>query len=207
MIVLLSLSFVTTWGFQRWEGQGHKRDFCTPSSERLGEVCHRSDNCPRCTMDAALTQAWPRSSAGLSKRSSNCSRFAGDRKAATVLRVPLASELHRIHPVEVASHREVRMTAYNCVRFRVRPGQEERFEQLFRSAGRDFEGLRKMALSKSADGSYFSIAEWESLEAIAVARPMMKANLDTFRDTLLELSQDLGVTDPISGEAIFEMAR
>ncbi|KSV62912.1 hypothetical protein N185_12555 [Sinorhizobium sp. GW3] len=64
-----------------------------------------------------------------------------------------------------------------------------------------------MALSKSADGSYFSIAEWESLEAIAAARPMMKANLDTFRDTLLELSQDLGVTDPISGEAIFEMAR
>ncbi|WP_440657548.1 antibiotic biosynthesis monooxygenase family protein [Ensifer adhaerens] len=99
------------------------------------------------------------------------------------------------------------MTAYNCVRFRVRSGQEERFEQLFRSAGRDFEGLRKMALSKSADGSYFSIAEWESLEAIAAARPMMKANLDTFRDTLLELSQDLGVTDPISGEAIFEMTR
>ena len=99
------------------------------------------------------------------------------------------------------------MTAYNCVRFRVRPGQEERFEHLFRSALRDFEGLRKMALSKAADGSHFSIAEWESLEAIAAARPMMKANLDTFRDTLLELGQDLGVTDPISGEAIFEMAR
>ncbi|MGE6782845.1 antibiotic biosynthesis monooxygenase family protein [Ensifer adhaerens] len=151
--------------------------------------------------------SWPRGLAGLSKRSSNGSRLAGDRKGAIAPSLPLARELHRIHPVEVASHREVRMTAYNCVRFRVRPGQEERFEQLFRSALRDFEGLRKMALSKAADGSYFSIAEWESLEAIAAARPMMKANLDTFRDTLLELSQDLGGTDPISGEAIFEMAR
>ncbi len=35
----------------------------------------------------------------------------------------------------------------------------------------------------------------------------MKANLDTFRDSLLNLSEELGVKDPISGEALFEMRR
>ena len=99
------------------------------------------------------------------------------------------------------------MTAYSSVRFKVKPGHEERFEQLFRSAPRDFEGLRRMALNKSPDGIYFTIGEWDSYDHMLGAMDGMKANLDVFRDTLEDQGPDLGVTDPISGEAIFERLR
>ena len=45
------------------------------------------------------------------------------------------------------------MTAYSSVRSRVKPGQDERFEQLFRSAPRNFEGLRRMAPNRSPNGT------------------------------------------------------
>ena len=99
------------------------------------------------------------------------------------------------------------MTAYSSVRFRVKPGQEQRFEQLFLAAPRDFEGLRKMVLNKSPDGTYFSIGEWDTFQHMVDARERMKANLNSFRDTLEDLGDGRGVTDPISGEAIFEKTR
>ena len=48
------------------------------------------------------------------------------------------------------------------------------------------------------------IAEWNSEDDIATARPKMIAFLDTLRHTLEELSSDLGVTDPHSGTVIVE---
>jgi ABC-type long-subunit fatty acid transport system fused permease/ATPase subunit len=72
----------------------------------------------------------------------------------------------------------------------------------FFEAGRDFEGLRKFALIKTGDRSYCSIGEWESVEHLAASRARMKANLDTFRETLEELGD--GVTDAVSGEVVFE---
>jgi hypothetical protein len=99
------------------------------------------------------------------------------------------------------------MTAYSSVRFKVKPGQEERFEELFRVAQREFEGLRRMALGKSPDGIYFSIGEWDSYQDMVTARPRMLENLNTFRDTLQDFGSGSGVTDPIAGEAIFEMMR
>jgi hypothetical protein len=37
---------------------------------------------------------------------------------------------------------------------------------------------------------------------MAAARPAMIANLNGFRDTLEDLGNGLGVTDPVSGEVI-----
>ncbi|MCZ8543667.1 antibiotic biosynthesis monooxygenase [Mesorhizobium qingshengii] len=95
------------------------------------------------------------------------------------------------------------MTAFNSVRFRVKPGLDDEFVELFRSAPRNFAGLRKMALIKSGDGTFFSIGEWDSFQHMTDARPKMIANLDRFRHTLQQ-QLDGGPTDAVSGEAVFE---
>lgn len=95
------------------------------------------------------------------------------------------------------------MTAYAIVRFRPKVGQEEAFVSRFQSLPRNFDGLRKFALIKAANGVYCSVAEWDSLGDIVAARPLMKNNLDQFRDTLQDVVEG-EVTDPISGEAVME---
>jgi hypothetical protein len=94
------------------------------------------------------------------------------------------------------------MTAYNVVRFRVKPGQEPRFLDAHRHLDRDFPGLRGGGLIKTGDRSYCLVGEWGDLASMAAARPAMIANLNGFRDTLEDLGNGLGVTDPVSGEVI-----
>jgi hypothetical protein len=42
------------------------------------------------------------------------------------------------------------------------------------------------------------------MDTLAAARPAMIAVLDRFRDRLEDLGGGLGVTDPVSGEAVIE---
>lgn len=99
-----------------------------------------------------------------------------------------------------------KMTAFGVVRFRPKSGRHEEFENLFRNLPRNFEGLRKFSLIKTADGTYCSIGEWDSFDHMVAARPKMIGNLDTFRHTLDDFGDDRGVTDAISGEAIIEIS-
>jgi heme-degrading monooxygenase HmoA len=96
------------------------------------------------------------------------------------------------------------MTAFNSVRFRIKPGHDDEFVELFRNAPRNFSGLRNMALVKSGDGAFFSIGEWETFQHMVDARAKMAGNLDRFRHTLLE-HLDGGHTDAVSGEAVYEI--
>ena len=43
------------------------------------------------------------------------------------------------------------------------------------------------------------------MDSVAAARPEMIATLDTFRDTLEDLGNGLGVTDPVSGPVVLEL--
>lgn len=43
------------------------------------------------------------------------------------------------------------------------------------------------------------------MEALAAARPQMIATLDSFRHTLEDLGDGLGVTDPVSGAVVLEV--
>jgi hypothetical protein len=63
----------------------------------------------------------------------------------------------------------------------------------------DWAGLQRANLIKTGERSYCIIGEWRDADALAQARPKMIAALDSFRDTLEDLGQGLGVTDPISG--------
>jgi len=97
------------------------------------------------------------------------------------------------------------MTAFNVVRFRVKPGQEEAFVAKHRGAGQDMAGFRRGALIKTGDRAFCFLAEWGGMMDIVNARPQMIALLDGFRDMLEDLGGGLGVTDPISGEAVVEI--
>jgi hypothetical protein len=98
------------------------------------------------------------------------------------------------------------MSAYNVVRFRVKPGRESEFIEAHRRMALDWAGLRKAALIKTGDRSYCMVGEWDSMDKLAAARPKMIATLDTFRDALEDLGDGLGLTDPVSGEAVVELA-
>jgi hypothetical protein len=97
------------------------------------------------------------------------------------------------------------MTAFNVVRFRVKPGRESEFLAAHRKPHPDFAGVKRFVLIKTGDRTYCAIGEWESQQSIVAARPGMIAMLDTFRDTLEDLGAGLGVTDPVSGEVAVEM--
>jgi antibiotic biosynthesis monooxygenase (ABM) superfamily enzyme len=91
------------------------------------------------------------------------------------------------------------MTAFTVVRFKVKPGMENAFLDAHRNIAENWPGLRHANIIAASEGRYCIIAEWDSMEALAAARPQMIATLDSFRQTLVDLGGGLGVTDPISG--------
>jgi len=100
------------------------------------------------------------------------------------------------------------MTAYNSVRFRVKPGMEDKFIQLQRaSLSGTMPGALDGALIKTGDRTYCFIGKRKSFDDIVAARAKMIASLDDVRDLLEDLGGDLGVTDPVSGTAVFELGK
>ena len=99
------------------------------------------------------------------------------------------------------------MSAFNVVRFKVKPGREEAFVEGHR---RDFSahaGMQRASLVKTGERTFCFVGEWDSYDSIAAARPQMIATLDRFRDDLEDLGQGLGVTDPVSGPVVVEIKR
>lgn len=95
------------------------------------------------------------------------------------------------------------MTAFNVVRFRVKPGGEAKFvEQHRKVANTGFAGFRRGALVKTGERTYCMIGEWDDMASLAASREKMIGVLDSFRDTLEDLGGGLGVTDPVSGEVV-----
>jgi quinol monooxygenase YgiN len=97
------------------------------------------------------------------------------------------------------------MTAFNAVRFRVKPGRDQEFIEAHKKVAADWPGLRRVNMIKTADRHYCIIGEWSDMDALAKARPAMIATLDSFRDTLEDLGGGLGVTDPVAGPVVLEL--
>ena len=97
------------------------------------------------------------------------------------------------------------MSAFNVVRFRVKPGRDQDFIEAHRNARADFAGFKRGALIKTGERTYCIIGEWDRFDSIVAARPKMGALLDSFRDTLEDLGGGLGLTDPVSGETVLEL--
>ena len=97
------------------------------------------------------------------------------------------------------------MTAFNIVRFRVKPGHEQQFIDAHRGFKRPFAGFRGGALVKTGERTFCVVGEWANFKRLADARPQMITILDSFREHLEDLGQGLGVTDPVSGETVLKL--
>ena len=97
------------------------------------------------------------------------------------------------------------MTAFNAVRFRVKPGRDQEFLDAHKKVHADWPGLKHVNMIQTGERSYCIIAEWTDMEALANARPHMIATLNSFRDTLEDLGGNLGVTDPVAGPVVLEL--
>ena len=97
------------------------------------------------------------------------------------------------------------MTAFNAVRFKVKPGRDQEFLDAHQAIAADWPGLRHVNIVKTGDGAYCIIAEWSGMEALAAARPQMIGTLDKFRHLLEDLGNGLGVTDPVSGPVVLAL--
>ena len=97
------------------------------------------------------------------------------------------------------------MTAFNAVRFRVKPGRDEDFLQAHRNIDSNWPGMKSANIFKTGDHDYCIVAEWTDMDSLAAARPEMIATLDTFRDTLEDLGDGRGVTDPVSGPVVLQL--
>jgi len=95
------------------------------------------------------------------------------------------------------------MTAYNAVRFKVKPGMEKAFEDAHR-INPAFKGFKGGGLVKTGDRAYCFVGAWDSMDTLAAARPQMLPILDSMRHMLEDLGGGLGVTDPVSGTAVVE---
>mgnify|MGYP001204348307 CR=1 FL=1 len=91
----------------------------------------------------------------------------------------------------------------NIVRFKPKEGEFENVVNLL-SEPMEFEGLLQNFVVKTSDTTCCSVGVWESETHIANARPHMIALLDTIRDKLELISEDVGVTDAVSGPVIQE---
>ena len=100
---------------------------------------------------------------------------------------------------------EVTMTAYNVVRFKVKPGQEQKFVDTHRNI-ENLPGMIDGALIKTGDRTYCLVGKWDKFDSIVAARPKMTPILDQFRGMLEDLGGGLGVTDPVSGEVVVDFS-
>jgi hypothetical protein len=94
------------------------------------------------------------------------------------------------------------MTAFNVVRFKVRPGNEEAFIEAHRIAKPTLKGFIAGHLVRTGDQTFCMVGEWRNFESIVKARPQMISLLDGMRGMLEDLGSGLGVTDPVSGQSV-----
>ncbi|HKE39420.1 MAG TPA: DUF718 domain-containing protein [Casimicrobiaceae bacterium] len=98
------------------------------------------------------------------------------------------------------------MTAFNVVRFKVKPGSEQQFVDAHRKTRPAFKGFLGGSLVKTGDQTFCFVGEWRTFQSIVNARPQMLAMLEGVRDMLEDLGSGLGVTDPVSGQSVAKLA-
>jgi len=88
----------------------------------------------------------------------------------------------------------------NVVRFKLKSDCIDQYFEVIDKTS--FEEMTQRYIAKTVDYDYCFVRIWESAEAIAAQRPAMIAHLDEVRGFMEELSPELGVTDPVSGNIV-----
>lgn len=97
------------------------------------------------------------------------------------------------------------MTAFNVVKFQIKPGAEAGFLEAHRSGRANWPGLTRGTIIRTGENTYCLIGEWPDAETLRAARSAMIATLDGFRGCLEELANGQGVTDAVSGSAVLHL--
>lgn len=97
------------------------------------------------------------------------------------------------------------MSAFNIVRFRVKPGRQEEFIAAHKKAAADWKGLVRANLVQVGERGFALVGEWKDEAAIEAARPAMIETLNGFRDCLEVLHPKLGRTIPMSGPSVLKI--
>jgi quinol monooxygenase YgiN len=97
------------------------------------------------------------------------------------------------------------MTAFNVVRFRVKPGREDEFLDAHRAGRAKWPGLVAGHIVRTGEHTFCLIGEWADTASIKGAMAEMIATLNSFRDTLEDLGGGHGVTDAVSGESVVDL--
>ena len=95
------------------------------------------------------------------------------------------------------------MTAFNVVRFQIKPGLDAEFLEAHNAGKAAWPGLKTAAIIKTGEAAYCLIGEWADMDAIAKARAGMIATLDSFRHVLEPTA--LGATDAVSGPMVLSL--
>jgi hypothetical protein len=98
------------------------------------------------------------------------------------------------------------MTAYNIVRFKVKPGQNQKFIDGHKKLPK-LAGMLEGALVQTGDSTFCLVGKWKDFASIAKARPQMIGILDGYRSILEDLGGGLGLTDPVSGEVVVDVGK
>jgi len=88
----------------------------------------------------------------------------------------------------------------NFVRFKLKSDYVDQYFEVIDKTIID--GMTQRYIAKTGDYDYCFVGIWKSAEAIAAQRPAMIAHLDEVRGFMEELSPELGVTDPVSGNIV-----
>ena len=93
------------------------------------------------------------------------------------------------------------MTAFNVVRFRVKPSRHRDFLEAHRRILGEWPGVGRISMIKAGDQTFCLIAEWPDMETLSKARPQMIETLNSFRECLDDVGDGKGVTNSVSGES------
>src|SRR5258708_36966535 len=86
-----------------------------------------------------------------------------------------------------AHRKEAPMTAFNVVRFRVKPGNAEAFIEAHRNMRPTLKGFISGSLVRTGDQTFCMVGEWRNFQSIVNSRPQMISLLDKFPATLEDL--------------------
>ena len=91
-------------------------------------------------------------------------------------------------------------TFMNVVRFKLKPDFVDKYFEVVNKT--NFEGMTQRYIAKTGEYDYCFVGIWKSEEALAAQRPVMISHLDEVRGFMEQLSPELGVTDPVSGNIV-----
>ena len=91
----------------------------------------------------------------------------------------------------------------SSVRFKIKEGNREAFTAaLLEFDVAEYAGALSHQIIDIGDGRFQTTIVWESEDALVAARSDLISYLDKWRHLLDEISPEVGVTDPVSGQII-----